>query len=464
MSDTRAYVRLQSRRFIRSADWFWLGFVSIYAFIAGRVWSLEFFALGVYLVAIAGFFRELPGRGDTGFNSMQAYLISRPVGRGRVHGWRKATDLVWVVTILAMFGIGWWRKSAQPIDPADLVCRTDGAGMFETPLAWCFVLSTAGVMAFSEVLSPFVTVPRQRRTIADSIFIGLAHLALWGTFIAYILVSLELVEPPTRYVSLAPWIAAGLTAFFVLHATRIWRRYDFVTSRSQTHSWTHGLRGLLGGGTEWNHRRKGHGLRGLMMPVYIYPPLGWLLYVGFNWSLMIRRGRSVWETMGWFSTILTLIPIALIGIFTWSFFYAGGRTSTYALSRPASRGALARANSMAFGLNGLLVVILLAGFGWYIEGHLGPGALLLPWAWLLFLYAGSFAMAQSFASPVLNSPLGLVGGIILISATAMAIVVDKSPENLSTPFASILCTAAALALATVVIVVADRHTRNADIG
>jgi hypothetical protein len=115
-------------------------------------------------------------------------------------------------------------------------------------------------------------------------------------------------------------------------------------------------------------------------------------------------------------------------------------------------------------LSGLVAVALLVSVGWYLEGDLGPGAFLLPWAWLLYLYAGSVAMSAGLASPTFNSSLGLIGCIVLIATTTMAIVVDNLLESWPGPLAPILCTAAAFALGAAVVVVADRHVRNADIG
>jgi len=201
-----------------------------------------------------------------------------------------------------------------------------------------------------------------------------------------------------------------------------------------------------------------------MTPVFVYPALVFFLFVASQSALATRRGRSFGDTTGLSWLVTTSIPIVIIGALTWALFYANGRIPGYVLSRPATRTALARANSLAFGLSGLLAVSGLAGLGWYIDGELGPGALVLPWAWLLFLYAGTVALAAGLASPTINSPLGLVGGIILICATAMSLVLDKPLTSWSTPFAPVLTTTAAFVLGAIVVAVADRHVRSADIG
>jgi hypothetical protein len=201
-----------------------------------------------------------------------------------------------------------------------------------------------------------------------------------------------------------------------------------------------------------------------MSPLYVHPALIWFAWTTFRLLLMARDDRSVWQPLGLFAIVFDSILILIIFTYTTTHFYMSGQTTAYLLSRAKTRASLVRANSRAFGLSGLVVLVLLLIVGWYLDGQLGPSALLLPWTWLLFLYVGTISMTWGFSAPTFNSLLGLVGGIILICATTMAILVDESPESWSSPLASILCTAAAFALGALVVAVAERHVQTADLG
>lgn len=460
MSDARAYARFQFRRFVGSWEWFWFVLASFYVFVIGQQIYSEAWYYVLFMVFMTAHMKESPGRGDTGFGSMQAYLISRPLGRRQVYRLRKANDFVWGLTLLAALAFGLLTRAT---DSADLVYSTEPV-VDETPYVWLAVLGIISAYTVCDTLMPHGKVSRPQRTVLDAAFTALVWLAYFGSMIAAVLYTWEAGSAPRPGVSTVFW-AAGVTGFFVLYAPRIARRYDFVAIGSNFSWWWSGdLSRRLGRASRTRPARPGRGLRGLMSSLFVYPALIWLAFFALWWIPVIQRDRPVWEPMGLFSLFMLWIPMWMIAVFTNQHFYSRGQTPSYVLSRPITRAQLAVTNSRAFGLSGLIVIAIVIAVGWSIDGQLGPAALFLPWGWLFFLYTGSLAMAWSFSSPALNSPLGLVGSIILVCVTAMAIIIEKPPQTWPTPLAPILCNLAAFALGVVVVVVTDRHVRNADIG
>jgi hypothetical protein len=457
MSEARAYARLQWRRFLGS--WEWLSFVVVvgYAFFFGH--SPETIPYVVFFVFLLGPFRDGPRRGDTGFSSMQAYLVSRPMSRHRVYRWRATNDLLWALGIVTAAVVGLWRRVAQA-DPSEFVCATEPIVSNTFSLSF-IALCTLCALFTSDALSPFAKVSRPQRKLTDRLFVVLAWVAYAAALVFYMLVGFHAGEPASYLTPVVLWSTAGLAGFFVVHRSQMWRRYDFVTSldhKSRAFSWLSPTKAPPAS------PRSGRGVIGLMQPLFIYPPLVWLAFEAMQLWLTIDSGRSMWPSPGLASMFAAAIAPVMLGAFTWSFYYAQGPVAAYALSRPATRRELARTNSAAFGLGGLVVVGLLAAIALYTEGHFERGALLLPWAWLLFLTAGTVAMAASLAAPTFNSPIGLIAAIVLIATTAAAILVKKPPEGWNTPLGAAVCVATAFALGALVIIVADRHVRSADIG
>jgi hypothetical protein len=460
MSEARAYARFQLRQLIRSWDWFWLILVVVYTFFFGH--SLETVPFVLFFLFMAAHLKEAPRMGATGFSSMQAYLVSRPVSRRKVRRWLKSADFIWVFVIVAAAGLGLWYHGAEPSNPSELVCEAPPlpSGTYYLALV---VMGALSAFSVAEVLRPLSTVSRKHRTLADLLFVVLGWAAYFGTVLLYILASQEVVDPASFASPFVLWSAAAVTVFFLVHSYRIWRRYDFAASPSHSGWWAHGAWRFDGAGQP-RGAKPGRGLRGLMSPLYVYPALIWFAWTTFGWLLTARGGRPVWELLGFFGIVFQIMPICLIFTYTTIHFYTKAQTSAYLLSRPKTRASLVRTNSRAFGLSGLVVLVVLLVVGWYLDGHLGLGALFLPWMWLLFLYTGTIAMTWGLSSPTFNSPLGLLGGIILICAAAMAILLDEPPESWSTPLAAVVCVATPFALGAIVVIVADRHVRSADIG